>query len=1059
MLNLKRGQIKTMAQDVASLQGKDSKGSALLGKNKIEGDLESRLANTLLEMERRNAPSDFDVSQAAMPAQIPPAPAPPVPDPPSPAQPAPPPSPEPAKNSLEKELEEQIAKEMMASLPQSFDLQMESSPTPAQPAARKTGEEKEDKLKEEKQPDSEKIKFETKTELKTEAEEKREELPAFKENRENETEAEEKIKKELEEEREKTKIRKLESEEKKLQEEKKKILEEKIAKEKEDAVISEEEEKRLKRKEEIVLPVLLKEARERILIDRAEVEKHLVDLAAKDKPLEQQRTQLMAEVELAKSGELGLIVEKEKEIEDKKERLEKTGAANLSLADEKLLSQKLWDIEDKRKQIEKRRWEIEDQITRSEIEIKKIELELAEKNKERNKIGEVVNKLAAKEKLIDFVEKKKTWVEEIMKIREEKDGLLPEADTIAAEKQNNEDTLKELIESEKAIAEELKMVEEKEKQTLTYDEKRVIEKMRWKVEGDMRKTIKEKWQHVLAREKIDEAEKNSLSKIESAENRLKKIEDEISAEEIILEKEGINVRKIRDEIGMILRETGFDFDDSILEEIDQSDLNIKDYGEKETEIWVRKEAPETNEPEKKTEPAPAEPGTENKPAEKKPAAVFREDGDYRKKSDPSLATSPQPSFQEPYEPQPRTDREPLPEISRPNNSFLEPIDDKGNELLAPKINRNFGGSELEQPALTPAPNNRWPHEPEPATDSRDLSGEYKSVGPRQENDELENPWTNRWNQIQKPSFPDQEIKPMAAPAVSRVKKETEEMQPDNEFPLTEDLPEKSSGGKKLMIRVLILLVCLAVIGGIVLMVFTKKSTDNGNKLNSEEPAGDDDSSPDDDSSGDDDSSPDDDSSGDDDSQPPTEPASLITAISTLDIKGSGSADIPDKLNAYLESKFEGEGYYRILIQNEKKEYFGVKEFLGLFNSKTPSGLFDHLTNNFTLFVYASKGDNRLGFVAEISNPEGFENLVKKWEGTMEKDLDGWFKFQGKTKNASPSFFKTGSVPNSGTKFRYLSFPLPPSNTNSGLCYAVTDKYFILTSSGESLIKVFNQLVN
>ncbi|HOX30372.1 MAG TPA: hypothetical protein P5080_04480 [Candidatus Paceibacterota bacterium] len=1049
MLNLKHGQIRTMAQDVASLQGKSSKESAVLEKNTIEGDLESRLANTLLEMERRNASSGLSVEQPPIQAQIPPAPGlpnMPVPAPTSaPPDPAPnPPQPDPALagNSLEKQLEEKIAKEMMASLPDSFGLQMEKPPAPPQPAAQENE-------KEEKKPESEKIKLkkpEPAASLKDNP-------PAFEIMPKSEAEIEEKVKKELEEEREKLKLQKLESAEKDIEEEKKKKLEEKTAKEKEDAVISEEEKKRLKRKGELELPVLLKEAKERICIDRSEVEKHLADLATKDEPLEKQRAQLKAEVELAKSGELGLIVEKEKEIEDKKERLEKTGAANLTLADEKLLSQKLWDIEDKRKQIERRRWEIEDQITRSEIEIKKIELELADKNEERNKIREVVSKLTAKEKLIDFVEKKKTWIKEITKIREEKDGLLPEAETIASEKQDNEDTLKELIESEKAITEELKMVEEKEKQALTYDEKRVIEKMRWKVESDMRRTIKEKWQHVLAREKIDEAEKNILAKIENTENRLKTLEDEISAEEIILEKEGLNVRKIREEIGTIFEETGFDFDDSILEEIDQSDLVISDYHEEETEAWVKK--PETKEPEEETEPSFANP--ENPVPENKPAAAFREDGDYRKKSSLMAAEPAQPAEQAPVDPQARVGREPLAEDARPNGSFLEPIDDKGIGS-APKTNLGFRDVGPEQPA--PALDNRWPRENESAADNRDLSALYQSPRPikkETEEEEPDNPWTNRWSQTQKPSFPDPEINPMAAAAGRKERNETKQ---DDELSLSEDLPAKSSSGKKLMIRILILLVSLAVIGGIVLIVFTKKSNDKPNEEepNTEEPAGDDDSTGDDDnddSTGDDDN---DDSTGDDDSEPPAEPTSLISTVSTLNIKGDGT-DIPDKLSAYLERKFEGEGYYRILIQNKDDEYIGVREFFDLFDSKTPDNLFDHLSGNFTLFVYASKGDNRLGLIAEISDPDGFESLMKKWETTMEKDLGGFFKFLGKTKNASPSFFKTGSIPNSQTKFRYLSFPLPPSNTNSGLCYASNDKYFILTSSGESLIKIFNQLVN
>ncbi len=516
-----------------------------------------------------------------------------------------------------------------------------------------------------------------------------------------------------------------------------------------------------------------------------------------------------------------------------------------------------------------------------------------------------------------------------------------------------------------------------------------------------------------------------------------------------------------------------------MKEVEQSDsIDTSDYrGEEET--WVPKEKTGIKDAQNLAEPKNTDPLTENRTdEERKPAVSFREDGNYGEKDGSVKASAVQSAAMEPItETQSRMGREPLLENEQPSSSFLEPIDDNNGGIAAPKTDQAFGDrSDQSHP---PSQANRWPNAATPAE-----TGEYPTVKPRNENDQPENPWTNRWNQSQKPSFPAQEITSQDEATVS--KKETPL---DEDFPLNEDLPKKSSGGKKLMIRILILLVCLAAIGAAVLIVFTKKTPtpptdnttppDNSNNNGSDNTGDDNAASPDTDNDGIPDAkdncpsvaNPDqadvdkdglgdacDDSNGNT-SAPKAEPASLIAAISTLNIKANDDSGVPDALSGYLQRKFEGEGYYRILVQNKNNDYLGFKEFLALFNTHIPDGLFSHLTNNFTLFIYASKGDNRLGFVAEISDPAGLDALLKKWEGTMEKDFDGLLKFLGKTKNASPSFFKTGTIPNSKTTFRYLSFPLPPSNINSGLCYATTDKYFILTSSGESLIKIFNQLKN
>ena len=132
----------------------------------------------------------------------------------------------------------------------------------------------------------------------------------------------------------------------------------------------------------------------------------------------------------------------------------------------------------------------------------------------------------------------------------------------------------------------------------------------------------------------------------------------------------------------------------------------------------------------------------------------------------------------------------------------------------------------------------------------------------------------------------------------------------------------------------------------------------------------------------------------------------------------------------------------------------LKEILDSFQVKTPEQFYQKLnTKDFTFFIYSQKKEgNRLGFLTKIQEKEGLEDLLKSWESTMEKDFDNFFTILDKKGSAlSPSFKE---VKYKEITFRYLTFPQP----NLGICWAISDGYFIFNASGESMLKTIEKLL-
>ena len=140
----------------------------------------------------------------------------------------------------------------------------------------------------------------------------------------------------------------------------------------------------------------------------------------------------------------------------------------------------------------------------------------------------------------------------------------------------------------------------------------------------------------------------------------------------------------------------------------------------------------------------------------------------------------------------------------------------------------------------------------------------------------------------------------------------------------------------------------------------------------------------------------------------------------------------------------------IVIDPTANKVLTVKELFLALGAKAPDALYDKINSDPTLFVYSSGGINRLGLIAQTTALD-LMPLLKTWESTMEQDLNPISVLLGKAGPAPILTFSEATYRD--TAFRYLSFP----PENSGICWALANNYFILTFSGESIIKTIDKI--
>ncbi len=159
------------------------------------------------------------------------------------------------------------------------------------------------------------------------------------------------------------------------------------------------------------------------------------------------------------------------------------------------------------------------------------------------------------------------------------------------------------------------------------------------------------------------------------------------------------------------------------------------------------------------------------------------------------------------------------------------------------------------------------------------------------------------------------------------------------------------------------------------------------------------------------------------------PPSLISVNATETLEITTLKELPLFLSQLLEKKFETGWFTLILIKDVKEnKILGLKKFFEAFKVKTPQGFLDKLNNDFTLFIYTNKGVNSFGFIIKIKEKEGLTGLATSWGSMLEKD----------TENLFPVLSKEGPA------------PIP-------FFWSIFKDYFIWTSSGESILKIINEL--
>ena len=177
---------------------------------------------------------------------------------------------------------------------------------------------------------------------------------------------------------------------------------------------------------------------------------------------------------------------------------------------------------------------------------------------------------------------------------------------------------------------------------------------------------------------------------------------------------------------------------------------------------------------------------------------------------------------------------------------------------------------------------------------------------------------------------------------------------------------------------------------------------------------------------------------------------LIIPAALISTQASRVLEI-SSLSQILKEDLDDNQFTRLIIKDlEENRVLGLKELFAAFEVKTPETFYDKVDNDFTLFIYSSRGVNRLGFITEVKEVD-LLSLLKYWENTMEKDFETFSVFLGKTGPSLISSFREVTYKNA--VFRCLSFP----PENFGICWAITDKYFILTFSGESMIETIDNI--
>jgi len=178
------------------------------------------------------------------------------------------------------------------------------------------------------------------------------------------------------------------------------------------------------------------------------------------------------------------------------------------------------------------------------------------------------------------------------------------------------------------------------------------------------------------------------------------------------------------------------------------------------------------------------------------------------------------------------------------------------------------------------------------------------------------------------------------------------------------------------------------------------------------------------------------------------PPSLISVTETKTREISQNEEIPEAINQLMSEELPLGSFLRIVIKNTSENRLSSLENLSqAFQIETPEEIFQKLEPDYTLTLYSQEQGKRMAFATKIKEESGLTELLKAWEPKLEKGIS----ISGEELSPLVPYFRE-TVWKERT-FRYLTI----SKQDLGICYLLYDNYFVLTSSGESMLKIIDKL--
>ncbi len=177
------------------------------------------------------------------------------------------------------------------------------------------------------------------------------------------------------------------------------------------------------------------------------------------------------------------------------------------------------------------------------------------------------------------------------------------------------------------------------------------------------------------------------------------------------------------------------------------------------------------------------------------------------------------------------------------------------------------------------------------------------------------------------------------------------------------------------------------------------------------------------------------------------PPSLISVAETKIREISQNEEIPEAISQLMSEELPLGSFLRIVIKNTSENRLSSLEDISqAFQIEAPEEIFQELEPDYTLTLYSQEQGKRVAFVTKIKEESGLTESLKAWETKLEKGVS----ISGQEIPALTPYFKTANY--QGATFRYQTF----SEDDFGICYSIFNDYFILTSSGESMLKIIDK---